>query len=88
MLIYHAAPYAHTTCVNARSTTGKGNPASKKPTVVPKAVESATSLEIKIATIIATCDASVNDIGSIVILIGEIIGIIIPIATSIAVKDN
>jgi hypothetical protein len=76
---YKAPAVAKTICVAARSTITIGNPASKNPNEVPNATNTAVAGDINIAINIATWLASVNDAGSIVILIGEIIGITIPI---------
>jgi len=77
---YRAPNDANTICDAARSTTTIGNPASKNPVVVPRATTAAVAGEINIAINTATWLARVKDAGSMVIFIGETIGITIPIA--------
>ena len=66
----------------ALSTTTIGNPPIKNPTVVPMATAKAVAGDINIAIKIGTWLASVKEAGSITILSGENVGMIIPKATS------
>lgn len=80
LLKYNAPINANIICDAARNTITTGKPAIKNPVAVPNATKADVEGEINIDIKIATWLASVKDAGSSVILIGEIIGIIIPIA--------
>ena len=65
-----------------------GKPPKKKQTVVPIDTATATSGEKNMAMKIVTWLASVNEAGSIMILNGVSIGMIMPIATNSPAKDS
>ena len=79
---YQAPMVAKMTWVSARSTTVSGKPPSRKPSVVPSATAAAIMGEMNIAIKTGTWLARVKEAGSIMILMGENIGITMPMAIS------
>lgn len=74
--------------LKALRTTINGKPPNKNPKVVPIATVKATVGDINIAINMGTWLAKVKEAGSKIILSGENIGMIIPIAQRRAVKTN